>query len=502
MVGLADRHKRRRTLRCHLVHAHAYDTIGNRLWSADNLVTNTYVANSLNQYSSILRDSESLRETTYDIDGNLTSDGVFSYSYDAENRLLSATATEETNGAFRVINAYDHRYRRIGKTVQRLSVSCPPPPSPPIEMHEWNTVETRTFVWDGNNIVLEKIACADGTAHVCEYFWGMDKSGTEQCAGGVEGLLAISMDGVFYIPCYDHNGNIVRYVSDTSAIAAQYTYDPYGNVVESCGSLADAFSFGFSTEYHDREIGLVHYLMRYYQPPDGRWLNRDPIGEGGGVNLYCICDNNLVMYFDGLGMVKVTVISSAETSPWERFQTGNQYKDVVVESVSDIGIVDTQLGTKNGVFRYPYANNLAIGDCEIRIYVEIQVSTQLSNDTKRDDIIHVKNHDVDSPRGQSTGYSIGASGKRPPRGAIIAHEQGHASAYLAALSRFIGTLERFGNKKLTETDKAEARKIYAQYIKEFNQINMRSANETEKAWYEANGYKIEPTPGGYNAIPK
>ena len=164
------------------LYGYAYDTIGNRLWSADNLVTNTYVANSLNQYSSILRDSESLRETTYDIDGNLTSDGVFSYSYDAENRLLSATATEETNGAIRVFNSYDYRHRRIGKTVQRLSVSYPPPPSPPIETRQWNTVETHTFVWDGNNIVLEWIAHADGTAHVCEYFWGMDKSGTEQGA--------------------------------------------------------------------------------------------------------------------------------------------------------------------------------------------------------------------------------------------------------------------------------------------------------------------------------
>ena len=51
-----------------------------------------------------------------------------------------------------------------------------------IEARQWNTVETHTFVWDGNNIVLEKSACADGTAHVCEYFWGMDKSGTEQGA--------------------------------------------------------------------------------------------------------------------------------------------------------------------------------------------------------------------------------------------------------------------------------------------------------------------------------
>ena len=207
------------------------------------------------------------------------------------------------------------RHRRISKTVQRLSVSYPPPPSPPIETRQWNTVETHTFVWDGNNIVLEKIACADGTAHVCEYFWGMDKSGTEQGAGGVEGLLAVSMDGVFYIPCYDHNGNIVRYVSDTGGIVAQYIYDPYGNVVESCGSLADAFSFGFSTKYHDRETGMVGYQRRFYSPDLGRWLNRDQIEESGGENLYCFTFNNPIENADYLGFEIIVIKHLPGTIP-------------------------------------------------------------------------------------------------------------------------------------------------------------------------------------------
>ena len=104
------------------------------------------------------------------------------------------------------INAYDHRNRRIRKTVQRLHSTIAPPPSPPVGIHEWETQETHTFVWDGNNIVLENVEFADGTTRTIENFWGLDKSGTEQGAGGVEGLLAVSMDGVFYIPCYDHNG--------------------------------------------------------------------------------------------------------------------------------------------------------------------------------------------------------------------------------------------------------------------------------------------------------
>ena len=84
-------------------------------------------------------------------------------------------------------------HRRVRKIVKRYDGTT------------WGTIETHIFIWDGNNIVLEKIEFADGTARTCEYFWGMDKSGTEQGAGGVEGLLAVSMDGVFYIPCYDHN---------------------------------------------------------------------------------------------------------------------------------------------------------------------------------------------------------------------------------------------------------------------------------------------------------
>ena len=279
-------------------YGYAYDTIGNRLWSAANSETNSYAANCLNQYTAVAADANPV----YDADGNMTGDGTFAYAYDAENRLVSATSATETNGAIRVLNAYDHRNRRIRKTVQRLNSSIAPPPSPPVGINEWETQETHTFVWDGNNIVLENVDFADGTTRTFEYFWGMDKSGTEQGAGGVGGLLAVSVDGVFYIPCYDHNGNIILYVSETGSIVTQYTYDPYGNIIESSGPLADVFSFGFSTQYHDRETGMVGYKRRFYRTDLGRWLNRDPIEEEGGENLYAFCANNPILYYDIIGM--------------------------------------------------------------------------------------------------------------------------------------------------------------------------------------------------------
>ena len=267
-------------------YGYAYDTIGNRLWSAANSETNSYTANSLNQYTAV----SAWANPVYDADGNMTGDGAFAYAYDAENRLVSACPVAPSNGALAVENRYDHRNRRIRKVVKVYQDG------------EWLQSAAHTFVWDGSNIVLERVESASGTTRTFEYFWGADKSGSEQGAGGVGGLLAVSVDGVFYIPCYDHNGNIVLYVSETGSIAAQYIYDPYGSMVESYGDLTDVFNFGFSTKYHDRETGMIGYQRRFYSPVLGRWLNRDPIEEEGGENLYAFCANNPILYYDIIGM--------------------------------------------------------------------------------------------------------------------------------------------------------------------------------------------------------
>ena len=281
-------------------YGYAYDTIGNRLWSAENSVTNSYAANSLNQYTAISAGANPV----YDADGNMTDDGTFTYAYDAENRLVSACPLAPSNGALAVENRYDHRNRRIRKLVKVYQDG------------EWVLSAAHTFVWDGNNIVLEKVEFANGTTRTFEYFWGADKSGTEQGAGGVGGLLAVSVDGVFYIPCYDHNGNIVLYVSEAGSIAAQYVYDPYGSVADSYGNLADVFNFGFSTKYRDRETGMIGYQRRFYSPVLGRWLNRDPIEEEGGVNILLFVFNNPIFMFDTDGrFVMPIIINPDPTQP-------------------------------------------------------------------------------------------------------------------------------------------------------------------------------------------
>jgi len=47
-------------------------------------------------------------------------------------------------------------------------------------------------------------------------------------AGGVGGLVALSINGTFYFPCYDNNGNIIVYVDEFGSTAAPFAYDAFG----------------------------------------------------------------------------------------------------------------------------------------------------------------------------------------------------------------------------------------------------------------------------------
>ena len=232
---------------------------------------------------------------------------------------MSVTPLAPHQGELSVLNTYDHRHGRVLKRVK-----C-------YDNGEWVSSRVHSFAYDGGNIVLERIVYANGDACTIENFWGDDLSGMEDGAGGVGGLLAVSIDGNYCFPCYDHNGNVVRYVSETGAVAAQFVYGPYGNVLEQEGETADSLRIRFSTKYAESEVGVVSYLMRFYDSSNGRWLNRDLVGEEGGVNLYAFCANNPIHSFDKdgcayfikrsmFGMMRLSTEGDAENQEWAHEQ--------------------------------------------------------------------------------------------------------------------------------------------------------------------------------------
>jgi len=87
-------------------------------------------------------------------------------------------------------------------------------------------------------------------------------------------------------------------------VSAQYEYGPFGEVIRATGLVAKANPFRFSTKYQDDETDLLYFGYRYYSSTTGRWLNKDPIAERGGRNLYTFVGNEPLSFSDRLGLTK------------------------------------------------------------------------------------------------------------------------------------------------------------------------------------------------------
>jgi RHS repeat-associated protein len=98
---------------------------------------------------------------------------------------------------------------------------------------------------------------------------------------------------------------------------ACYAYGPFGEVIRATGPMAKANPCRFSSKYQDDETDLLYYGYRYYNSSTGRWLARDPMGEGGAKNLYAVGGNDYVDGVDriGLDILKWPVLPPIEI-PW------------------------------------------------------------------------------------------------------------------------------------------------------------------------------------------
>ncbi|MEI7731574.1 MAG: RHS repeat-associated core domain-containing protein [Verrucomicrobiota bacterium] len=230
----------------------------------------------------------------HDLDGNLTNDGRSSYSWDAENRLLSVTSLGDapTDSWRAVSHSYDYRSRRIGKISYRWD----------LDSSQWTQSVSLQFVYNGWNLIAER----DDQGNLLKsHVWGNDVSGTMQGAGGVGGLVAtIFHTGPYvgtYLADYDGSWNIRRYIrASDGVVVAEYEYDPFHNIIRATGPMAREFNFLAATKYYDWETRLYYYGYRYFK--DGRWISRDPIEEEGGINLYGFIGNNPVTHIDWLGL--------------------------------------------------------------------------------------------------------------------------------------------------------------------------------------------------------
>ena len=211
------------------------------------------------------------------------------------------------------------RYDHIGRRVKKITPAA-----------------THTFFYDGWNLIEERVAYAGGTNTTICYYWGKDLSGTLQGAGGVGGLLYLTVttsniepqtsNSQLFIPCYDNNGNITRYIDENGATVAQYTYDAFGNLLDKSGSMCDFFRHRFSTKYLDIEAGLYYYGYRFYSHALMRWLTRDPIEELDSSNLYLFVWNRPSCCVDKLGLYRWVAVYYSRLDQPEFRRAAETYK--------------------------------------------------------------------------------------------------------------------------------------------------------------------------------
>lgn len=134
------------------------------------------------------------------------------------------------------------------------------------------------------------------------YVWGLE-SGS---GGGGALILETTQTATAlttYNVAYDGDGNVAALVGQADgSVAAQYEYDPYGQLTRLGDPNAINNPFRFGTYYTDYETGLIYYGHRFYDPTQGRFINRDPSEEQGGLNLYGFVNDDPIDHWDRLGL--------------------------------------------------------------------------------------------------------------------------------------------------------------------------------------------------------
>ena len=220
--------------------------------SAD--VNRNYTANGLNQYT-----TAGTATFTYDTNGNLTSDGSNTFVYDAENKLTSVS------GAHSATLSYDP----LGRLWQIVAGSA-----------------TTRFIYDGNHEVVE----TDGSGNQKAVFvWGP----------GADEPLVMWQTGAEALHA-DNQGSIISIADSSGNVVSTNAYDEYGTP----GS-ANQGRFQFTGQAWLSEVGLYYYKARFYSPTLGRFLQTDPVGVNGGINLHNYTGNDPVNAVDPTGLAPV-----------------------------------------------------------------------------------------------------------------------------------------------------------------------------------------------------
>ncbi len=233
-------------------YVYGYDHASNLTSITPNGATQSFSYTSVNTITS----------GSYDANGSPTSLGGNSYKWDGENRLVRFGSPSNNTGSSFI-------YDGLGRLVRV------------VDTHAGAITADHSYTWCGAVRCLAHDNTQANSPVSTQYF----------------GQGAI-IGGTSYYYVKDQLGSVTQLVTSTGTVASQYTYDAYGNQATVSGSASD---IGYAGYFAHAVSGLDFAMYRSYDPAHARWLNRDPIGEAGGVNLFAYVRGNPTSSVDPLG---------------------------------------------------------------------------------------------------------------------------------------------------------------------------------------------------------
>ena len=247
---------------------YTYDEAGNILTVDDGYMEHTYTYGDAD-WKDLLTAYDGY-SISYDAIGNPLSwyDGT-SFTWELGRRLMSAT-----NPYTGLSNSYTYNADglRLTKTV--------------------GTVEHK-YVWQGSKLISEYYGGKE-----LHFFY--DESGAPFAFAYKSSATAAP---VFYYYVTNLQGDVIKILNASGSTVATYSYDAWGKILDSSGSMADINPIRYRGYYYDTDTQLYYLQSRYYDPQIARFINGDGLITQGvqGANMFAYCGNSPVNGVDPHG---------------------------------------------------------------------------------------------------------------------------------------------------------------------------------------------------------
>jgi len=246
------------------VNSYKYDEVGNRKEATVNGQTNTFEYNDANQIKT--KNSVSYQ---YDMDGNLTQDENYVYTYNPAQQL---TKVQTLTGKVVATYSYDENGLRLTKTVGDTT-------------HEY---------FYNNEVLNMEVVNTNGKTQYRYYEWN----------GYTPLGMIVKEDGEekAYQFITNHRGDVLSIHDEQDQEVGSYQYDAYGNVLSIKGDIAKENPLRYAGYYFDVETKNYYLQARYYNPANGAFVALDPHpgdeDEPLSQNGYTYANNNPVANID------------------------------------------------------------------------------------------------------------------------------------------------------------------------------------------------------------